>query len=81
MVLKRGGHFFEVITVGGTGHRCVFECMEIDSKQRHVFTYEMLGLLEAFDAAASRMRDPKGILLVDMNNQGRWKILSKDEVD
>jgi len=26
------------------------------------------------------MRDSKHILLVDLDNQGRWKILSKDEV-
>ena len=81
MVLKRGGHFFEVITVGGTGHRCVFECMEIDSKQRQVFTYGILRLLETLDVAARVLRDPKDILLVDLNNQGKWKILSKDEVD
>jgi cellulose biosynthesis protein BcsQ len=41
----------------------------------------MLGLLEAFEAAASVMRDPKDVLLVDLDNQGKWKILSKDEVD
>jgi hypothetical protein len=81
MILKRDGRFFKVITVRGTGNRYVFECLDLDSKQRQVFTYRMLGLLEAFDAAASVMRDPKDILLVDLDNQGKWKILSKDEVD
>jgi hypothetical protein len=33
------------------------------------------------DAAASVMRDPKDVLLVDLDDQDRWKILSKDEVD
>jgi len=27
------------------------------------------------------MRDPKDVLLVDLDDQGKWKILSKDEVD
>jgi hypothetical protein len=81
MILKRDGRFFKVITVRGTGDRYVFECLDIDSKHRQVFTYEVLGLLEALDAAASRMRDPKDILLVDLDNQGKWKIMTKDQVD
>ena len=52
IILKRGSRFFKVITVRSTGHRYVFESVDIDSKQRQVFTYEILGLLEAFDAAA-----------------------------
>ena len=59
----------------------MFECVDLDSRQRKVFTYEMLGLLEAVDAAASRMRVPKDILLLDLDNQGKWKILTKDELD
>jgi hypothetical protein len=81
MILKREGRFFKVVTVRGTGHRYVFECVDIDSKQRQVFTYEMLRLLEAFDAAASMMRDPKDILLVDLDDQGKWKIMTKDQID
>ena len=81
MILKRGGCFFKVITVRGTGNKYVFEGVNLDSRQRNVFTYEMLGLLEAVDAAASRMRSPKDILLLDLDNQGKWKILTQDEVD
>jgi hypothetical protein len=53
MILKRGDRFFKVITVRGTGNGYMFEYVDIESKQGQVFTYEMLGLLEAFDAAAS----------------------------
>jgi len=53
MILKRGDCFFKVIKVRGTDNGYVFECVDIESKQEQVFTYEMLGLLEAFDAAAS----------------------------
>jgi len=81
-ILKDKGLFFKVITVKPVGdNRYVFGCRELVSKKSEVLTFRMLGLLEAFDAAASRMRDPKDILLVDLDNQGKWKILTKDEVD
>jgi hypothetical protein len=41
----------------------------------------MLGLLDAMDAASRVMKDPKDILLMDLDNQGKWKILTKEEVD
>jgi cellulose biosynthesis protein BcsQ len=33
------------------------------------------------DAAASVMRDPKDVLLVDLDDQGKWKIMTKDQID
>jgi hypothetical protein len=54
---------------------------DIESKQNQVFKYQMLGMLEAMDAAASVMKDPKDILLIDLDNQGRWKITTKDQMD
>ena len=59
--VKNKSCFFKVITVRGKGNRYVFECMDVDSKQKQVFTYEVLGLLEALDAAARVTRDPKDI--------------------
>ena len=41
----------------------------------------MLGILEALDSAASEMKDPKDILLIDLDNQGKWKIMTKDQID
>ena len=80
--LKDKGRFFTVITVGPVGdNRYVFGCRELDSEKSEVLTFRMLGLLEAVDAAASVMRDPKDILLMDLDNQGKWKMLTKDEVD
>jgi len=81
-ILKNKGRFFKVITVRPVGdNRYVFGCRELDSKKSEVLTFRMLGLLEAMDAAARVMRDPKDILLVDLDDQGRWKILTKDQVD
>ena len=81
MIIKKEGCFFKVIKARRTGDKYVFECVDLDSRQSHVLTYQMLGMLEAFDAAAKRMKDPKDILLVDLDNQGKWKILTKDQAE
>jgi hypothetical protein len=81
-ILKNKGSFFKVITVRPVGdNKYVFDCRELVSKKSEVLTFRMLGLLEAMDVATRVMTDPKDILLVDLDNQGKWKILSKDEVD
>jgi len=45
------------------------------------FKYQMLGMLEALDSAASVMKDPKDILLIDLDNQGKWKIMTRDQIN
>ena len=81
-ILKDKGRWFKVITVRPVGdNRYVFDCRELVSKKSEVLTFRMLGLLDAMDAAARVMTDPKDILLVDLDNQGKWKILTKNEVD
>jgi hypothetical protein len=39
-----------------------------------------LGVLEAMDAAYSIMKDPRDIMLIDLDNQGKWKIIPKDQL-
>ena len=58
-----------------------FECRDLETRQNHVFKHQMLGMLEAMDAAASKLKDPKDILLIDLDNQGKWKITTKNQVD
>jgi len=41
----------------------------------------MLGMFEALDSAASVMKDPTDILLIDLDDQGKWKIMTKDQID
>jgi hypothetical protein len=80
--LKDKGRFFKVITVRPVGdNRYVFDCRELDSKKSEVLTFRMLGLLDAMDATASVMKDPKDILLIDLDNKGKWKIMTKDQID
>ena len=81
-ILRRRGRFFKVITTRHTvGNWWTFECKDIESKRNQVFKYEMLGMLEALDSAASVMKDPKDILLIDLDNQGKWKIMTEEEID
>jgi len=80
--LKDKGRFFKVITVRPVGdNRYVFGCRELDSEKSEVLTFRLLGLLDAMDAAAFVMRDPKDVLLVDLGDQGKWKIMTKDQID
>ena len=77
LILRHRGCFFKVITTRHTGGNWwTFECKDIESKQNQVFKYQMLGMLEALDSAASMMKDPKDILLIDLDNQGKWKIMT-----
>lgn len=55
--------------------------MDLKTRQGNSFIYEMLGMLEAMDAAYSVMKDPKDIMLIDLDNQGKWKIIPKNQVD
>ena len=81
-ILKDKGRFFKVITVRPVGNnRYVFDCRELVSKKSEVLTFRMLGLLEALDAATRVMRDPKDILLVDLDDQSKWKIIIKGQID
>jgi len=81
-ILKNEGRWFKVITVRPVGDdRYVFGCRELLSKKSEVLTFRMLALLEALDVAARVMRDPKDILLVDLDNQGKWKIMTEEQID
>ena len=71
-----------MITTGSAGGSWwTFECKDVESKQNQVFKYQMLGMLEAMDAAASKLKDPKDILLIDLDNHRKWKIMTKDQID
>jgi len=81
-ILRRKGRFYKVITARHTGGNWwTFECKNLETKQNHVLRYEMLGMLEAMDAAAKVTKDPKDILLLDLDNQGKWGIMTKDQID
>ena len=68
-ILRRKGGFYKVIKTRHTGDNWWrFECKDIDSKQDVSFNFEMLGMFEALDSAASVMKNPKDILFMDLDN-------------
>jgi len=82
LILRRKGRYFKVFTTRRLGDNLwTFECRDIESKRRQVFKYQLLGMLEAMDAAASKLKDPKDILLIDFDKQGKWSIMTKDQIE
>ena len=55
--------------------------MDIESRVNRIFEYQMLGIIEALDSAASVMKDPKDVLMIDLDNQGKCKIMTKDQIE
>jgi len=81
-MLRRNGRLYKVFTARRTeGDWWIFECLDIKSRQNQVFKYQMLGIIEALESAASVMKDPKDILLINLDNQGKCKIMTKDQID
>ena len=82
LILRRNERLYKVFSARRTeGDWWTFECMDIESRQNQVFKYEMLGIVEALDSAASLMKDPKDVLMIDLDNQGKCKIMTKDQID
>ena len=82
LILRRRKRFFKVVSVKRTeGNWWTFECRDLKTRQGSSFRYELLGMLEAMDAAYSVMKDPKDIMLIDLDNQGKWKIIPKNKID
>jgi len=55
--------------------------MDIESRVNRVFKYQMLGIIEALESAASMMKDPKDVLMIDLDNQGKCKIMTKEQIE
>jgi hypothetical protein len=81
-ILKRQSRFLKVLNAKHDGaNSFTFECIDIGTRQRQAVQCQLLGLFEALDSAAPFMKNPKDILLMDLDNQGRWKIVSNDQVE
>jgi len=57
-----------------------FECKTLDKKEDASFRFQLSGMWEALDKA-STMKSAKYILLMDLDQQGKWKIWTQDELD
>ena len=80
LILRRRGRFYKVISTRHVKDNWwIFECKDIDKKEDVSFNFQILGMWELLDKA-STMQDPKDILLIDLDQQGKWMIWTQDEL-
>lgn len=81
MILRCGGRFYKVLKLRSSGDNSyTFECKDMDTKDDKKFQFRMSGLLEAADRAFSVMKSPKDIFFLDLDNEGKWKIVNEDQM-
>jgi hypothetical protein len=79
MILRCGRRFYKVLKLRSKGDNSyTFECKDLDTKESREFQFKMSGLLEAADHAFSVMKSPKDIFFLDLDNEGKWKIVNED---
>jgi hypothetical protein len=80
MILRCGGRFYKVPKLRSKGDNSyTFECKDLDTKENREFQFRMSGLLEAADRAFSVMKSPKDIFFLDLDSNGKWKIVNGDQ--
>ena len=81
MILRYSGRFYKVINVRSRGDNSyTFECKDIDTKKSITLKFSLSGFLEAADKAFSVMKSPKDIFFLDLDNEGKWKIVNEDQL-
>jgi len=81
MILRYNRRFYKVIKVRSSGDNSyTFECKDIDTKRSRTLRFSLSGFLEAADRAFSVMASPKDIFFLDLDNEGKWKIVNEDEL-
>jgi hypothetical protein len=81
-MLRRNDRLYKVLTARHTGDNWwTFECIDIESRVNRVLKYQMLGIIEALESAASVTKDPKDVLMIDLDDHGKCKIMTKEQID
>ena len=81
MILRNSGRFYKVIKVRSRGDNAyIFECKDLDTKQDKTLKLSLSGFLEATDQAFSVMKSPKDIFFLDLDKEGKWKIVNEDQI-
>lgn len=81
MILRYSGRFYKVIEVrshGGSSY--TFDCRDLSDKQIRTLSFSLSGFLEAADQAFKVMKSPKDIFFLDLDNNGKWKIVNEDQL-
>ena len=64
---------------GGNNYRS--EAKDLDTKQEKNLGFNISGLLEATDHAFKAMKSPKDIFSLDLDNNGKWKVVNEDQLE
>jgi len=81
-MLRRNGRLYKVFTARHTKDNWwTFECIDIKSRVNQVFKHQMLGIIEALESAASITKDSKDVIMIDLDDQGKCKIMTKEQID
>jgi hypothetical protein len=81
MILRYSGRFYKVIKVRSQGDNdWVFECKDLHTKKSQSLTLDLSDLLEALDKAFPSMKNPKDIFFLDLDNNGKWKVVNEDQL-
>jgi len=81
MILRCGGHFYKVLKMSSKGDNSyVFECKELYSKESKELQFRITGLLEAAERAFSIMKSQKDVFFLDVDDNGKWKIVTEDQL-
>ena len=80
-ILRYKERYYKVISIRHVEENWwIFKCKTLDKKEAASFRFQLSGMWEALDKACT-MKSAKDILLMDLDQQGRWKICTQDELD
>lgn len=57
----------------------MFKCEDMDKKKDVTLNFQISRMWEVLDKA-STMKDPKDILLIDLDQQGNWMMWTRDKL-
>jgi hypothetical protein len=81
MILRCGGRFYKVLKIRSLGdNNYSFDAKDLDTKQDKILEFNMSGLLDAADQAFKVMKSPKDIFFLDLDNNGKWKVLNEHQL-
>ena len=82
MILCCDGRFYKVLKIRSHGdNNYIFESKDLDTKEDTILKFNMSGLLEGADQAFKAMKSPKDIFFLDLDNHGKWKVVSEDQLE
>jgi hypothetical protein len=81
MILRYKGRFYKVLKTRARGNNnYTFECRDLDTKEDMILQFNLSGFLEATDRAFKAMKSPKDIFFLDLDRNGKWKVVNENKL-